>query len=232
MSMTGKMPVTTIKAGNVEEREDTLVQQMTYTLELNGKRAITSVCCPGDLRSLVFGYLGTQGYIRQGEEPLSVHRNRCVVKIALGENQVKRKPVPILSDYRVTPEVILRQVKEFVKAGAVFRETGATHSAAISRESSIECYVEEVSRSAVLEKIIGCAFLKNVGIRESLIILSSRVPEAFVRKIAMVGIPVIAAISAPTVQAVKEAERLGVCLCGFVRGNRMNVYSNRWRLGL
>ena len=74
--------------------------------------------------------------------------------------------------------------------------------------------------------------MRNIEIHNSFIILSSRVPSAFVRKIARVGIPIIAAISAPTVQAVNEADRLGVCLCGFVRGNRMNVYANKWRLGL
>ena len=139
---------------------------------------------------------------------------------------------PVASDYRVTPEIIFKQVAEFVRAGAVFKETGATHSAAISREDSIECYKEDISRSAVLEKMIGCVYIKGLEIQKSFIILSSRVPLSFVKKTARAGIPVIAAISAPTVQAVNEADKLGICLCGFVRGNRMNVYSHKWRLGL
>ncbi len=230
--MTDRMVITTIKAGKTEEREDTLAAQMTYTLELNGVHAITSVCCPGDLRSLAYGYLATQGYIVQGEEPLSMEQIECTVKITFSGTPVIKELVPVASDYRVTPEIILKQVVEFVKSGVIFRETGATHSASISREDVIECHVEDISRSAVLEKIIGCAFMKNLEIQSSFIILSSRVPSAFVRKIARVGIPIIAAVSAPTVQAVNEADKLGICLCGFVRGNRMNVYANKWRLGL
>ncbi|MCK5115581.1 MAG: formate dehydrogenase accessory sulfurtransferase FdhD [Candidatus Aegiribacteria sp.] len=230
--MTDRIVITTIKAGKTVEREDTLVQQMTYTLELNGVHAITSVCCPGDLRSLAYGYLATQGYIVQGSEPFSVEQTGCNVTISFTKNPVVQELVPVASDYGVTPDIILRQVVESVKSGVIFRETGATHSASISREDSIECHVEDISRSAVLEKVIGCAFMKNIEIHNSFIILSSRVPSAFVRKIARVGIPIIAAISAPTVQAVNEADRLGICLCGFVRGNRMNVYANKWRLGL
>ncbi|NOQ22938.1 MAG: hypothetical protein GQ565_09885 [Candidatus Aegiribacteria sp.] len=230
--MTDRIVITAIKAAKTEEREDTLVQQMRYTLELNGVHAITSVCCPGDLRSLAYGYLATQGYITPGEEPLSMEQIGCVVKIAFAETPVIQELVPVASDYRVTPDIILKQVLESVKAGVIFKETGATHSASINREDSIECHVEDISRSAVLEKIIGCAYMKNLEIHRSFIILSSRVPSAFVRKIARVGIPIIAAISAPTVQAVNEADKLGVCLCGFVRGNRMNVYANKWRLGL
>ena len=232
MPVTDRIAITTIKAGKTEEREDTLVQQMTYTLELNGVHAITSVCCPGDLRSLAYGYLATQGYISQGEEPLSMEQVGCTVRIAFAGNSVIKELVPVISDYRITPEIILKQVVESVKSGVIFRETGATHSASISREDSIVCYVEDISRSATLEKVIGCAYMKNLEIHRSFIILSSRVPSAFVRKIARVGIPIIAAISAPTSQAVNEADKLGVCLCGFVRGNRMNVYANKWRLGL
>ena len=232
MSVTDRIVITTIETGKAEEREDTLVHEMTYTLELNGAHAITSVCCPGDLRSLAYGYLATQGYIVQGEEPLSMEQIGCTLKIAFSDNRVIKELLPVASDYRVTPEVILKQVVESVKSGAVFKETGATHSASINREDSIECYAEDISRSAVLEKVIGCAFIKNLEIHRSFIVLSSRVPSAFVRKIARVGIPIIAAISAPTVQAVNEADKLGVCLCGFVRGNRMNVYANKWRLGL
>ncbi len=232
MPVTDRIEITTIKAGKTEEREDTLVQQMTYTLELNGVHVITSVCCPGDLRSLAYGYLATQGYISQGEEPLSMEQVGCTVRIAFAENPVIKELVPVTSDYRITPKIILKQAVESVKSGVIFRETGATHSASISREDSIVCYVEDISRSATLEKVIGCAYMKNLEIHRSFIILSSRVPSAFVRKIARVGIPIIAAISAPTLQAVNEADKLGVCLCGFVRGNRMNVYANKWRLGL
>ena len=151
MSVTDRIVITTIKSGKTEEREDTLVQQMTYTLELNGVHAITSVCCPGDLRSLACGYLATQGYIVQGSEPFSMEQIGCDVKIAFSENRVVPELVPVVSDYRVTPGIILKQVVESVKSGLIFKETGATHSASISREDFIECHEEDISRSAVME---------------------------------------------------------------------------------
>ena len=232
MSLTDKLFITTVKADEITYHEDTLVQQMTYTLLLNGEHSITSVCCPGDLKSLVYGYLATQGLIVKGENSLSFQQNRNVVNISLREESIKRELESVTSDFTVTPQMILSQVREFVKSGEIFKATGATHSSAISKEDSFVSYVEDISRSAVLEKVIGSAFLKNAEFSQSFIIMSSRVPSGFVRKIARVGIPIIAAISAPTLQAVKEAEQLGVCLCGFVRGNRMNVYSNKWRVGL
>jgi len=231
IEQTDRRVITRVESGRISECEDVLVQQMTYSLELNGEHSITSVCCPGELQTLAYGYLVTMGYLKPGEKPVSIHRSGSVVKISL-EKRKAMEVLPVVSDYVLTPEIIIQQVKEFVRAGVLFKKTGATHSASISRENLLECYVEDISRSAVLEKVIGSAFLKNIEMNNSFIILSSRVPEAFVRKIALAGIPIIAAISAPTTQAVHEAGKLGVCLCGFVRGERMNVYANKWRLGI
>ena len=232
MDLTVEKSVVTIKAGQVEERADTLIQQITYSLEINGIPEFSSVCCPGDLLPLAYGYLLTQGYMPVSGKPPSALQNGNVVQITMQNSNRMKEVKPVQSAYTLTPEAVLSRVVEFVKAGVVFKETGATHSAAIGTETDFGCYVEDISRSAALEKVIGEAYMNNILFNNSFITLSSRVPEGFVKRIARVGIPVIAAISAPTVQAVLAAEKLGICLCGFVRGNRMNVYSGKWRLGL
>ena len=230
--MTDKVVITTIKAGETEEREDTLVQQMTYSLELNGTTVISSICSPGDLRSLAAGYLVTHGYLNLGEAPISLDQDGNSVSIKLTGIPEILEPPCVESNYTVTPETILSRVTESAERGEVFRKTGGTHSACVCMENSIECFVEDISRSAALEKSIGCASLMKLNLDRSFIVLSSRIPVDFVRKTARAGIPIIAAVSAPTMQAVDEAEKLGICLCCFVRGDRMNVYSNKWRLGL
>jgi FdhD protein len=91
---------------------------------------------------------------------------------------------------------------------------------------------EDISRTCALEKALGAALLAGADLRSSILFLTSRIPRSFVRKAARVGIPIVAAVSAPTFEAVEEAERLGICLCGFVRGDRFNAYSRPSRVGL
>jgi len=224
--------VTTIESGCLSKREDYLVRQISFTLLLNGKPVISSVCSPGGLRELAAGYLLSQGLIRPDDESLSILLNGCTIIATANEIREISEPVPVKSNHVMSPEIISRSVTETMEKGTVFRKTGGTHSASIYIGNSPECHVEDISRSAALEKTIGCAVLKNLELCRSIAVLSSRVPVDFVRKTARVGIPVIAAVSAPTAEAVDEAEQLGICLCGFVRGSRMNVYTNRWRLGL
>jgi FdhD protein len=103
---------------------------------------------------------------------------------------------------------------------------------AIGAENRIHTLAEDISRTCALEKALGEALFDGIEFGRCFIGLSSRVPRGFVRKIARAGIPIIAAVSAPTYEAVQEAETLGLCLCGFIRRGRLNVYSNAWRVGL
>lgn len=232
MNVTTDRSVITVSSGETERRRDTLVQQIDYTIELNGSPAMSSVCCPGDLSHLALGYLLTQGICSPSDAPPRIDQNGNTVRIAFKTDGRVAMPEPVKSAYAIAPRTVLGRVVDFVKMGLVFSRTGATHSAAICTDSGIVCHVEDISRSAVLEKVIGEAWTKGIFFGETFIILSSRVPDGFVQRVARAGIPIIAAVSAPTAQAVERAEDLGICLCGFVRGRRMNVYSGAWRLGL
>lgn len=228
---TDKLEITTVDDGKVLEHTDTLATQTVFTIELSGGCSFDLVCSPGDFLWLAYGYLVTEGYIMREEKPLIMEQSVSRMCIEL-ERTRTAEPAPVESDYTTTSAVVCRQVARFITGGKVFMETGATHSAAISSSDSILHTAEDVSRSAALQKVVGCAYLENLELQRTMLILSSRVPAAFISSVSRAGIPLIAAVSAPTLQAVAKAEQLGICLCGFVRGGRMNVYSNKWRLGL
>ena len=63
------------------------------------------------------------------------------------------------------------------------------------------------------------------------IFLSGRIGYELVQKAVMLGVPVVAAVSAPSSLAIELAERFNIALVGFVRGARCNVYSHGWRIG-
>ena len=228
---TDRIGIATVHRGKVLERTDTLANQTVLTIELSDGYSFDLVCSPGDFLWLAYGYLVTEGYILRGEKPVLMEHGASRMYIERERTQAA-EPVPVESDYTTTSAVVFRQVAQFVTGGKVFMETGATHSAAISSSDSILCTAEDVSRSAALQKVIGHAYLKDLELQHTILILSCRVPVSFISKAARAGVPLIAAVSAPTLQAVEKAEQLGICLCGFVRGSRMNVYSSRWRLGL
>jgi FdhD protein len=81
-----------------------------------------------------------------------------------------------------------------------------------------------------VDKVLGAATSRGVATRELVLFVSGRISLELVQKAAACGVPVLAAISAPTSLAVRYAESLGITLVGFVRGERLNVYSHARRV--
>jgi FdhD protein len=119
-------------------------------------------------------------------------------------------------------------------AQRVFERTGGLHAAAtFDIDGTALCVREDVGRHNAVDKIVGHGALdRRAGAEPAVLMVSGRVSFEIVQKAAMAGMAVIAAVSAPSSLAVEAAERLGVTVAGFVRGDTYNIYSHPERIDL
>ena len=130
---------------------------------------------------------------------------------------------------RWSPQEILALAGEFARIPSLFQKTGGVHTAAFARDR-ILIFAEDVSRRNAVDKLIGRAVLAGQSLEGGILLSSGRVSSDAVFRAARLRIPIIVSKSAPTDKAVGLAEACGITLCGFVRGQRMNVYAQDRRI--
>jgi FdhD protein len=201
---------------------------------------------PGDVTATTFGDLAT---VSQPENEITVHLARSVDPASVATrnfvatascgicgkaslDQVAVRCDPLEAGPVVAPATLIALPATLRAAQALFDATGGIHAAGLfDPEGHLLLLREDVGRHNALDKLVGAAALAGtLPLRERILLVSGRVSFEIVQKAAVAGIPILAAISAPTDLAVGAARRLSMTLIGFLRGDGFNVYAGEERV--
>jgi FdhD protein len=240
------------------EIEDVVAREFPLTIILDNQELVTMLCTPKDLKYLAIGFLSSEGLIRQKGDirKIILDDRRGVVRVETeGEKEeateliFKRlitsgcgsgaafyratdtiSQVKVESQTRVSAGEVFTLAKEFQQSSPIYRATHGVHSAAMCDTKDILIFTEDIGRHNAIDKIFGRCILEDMSTDDRMIISSGRISSEVVLKIARRNIPIVISKSSPTDLAVDLAARLVVTLIGFVRGKKMNVYTEGWRV--
>jgi FdhD protein len=139
---------------------------------------------------------------------------------------------PVRSDFTVSADRLGRFPAALRLAQRVFDATGGLHAAGLfDREGGLAQIAEDIGRHNAVDKVVGRCFReRRLPASDCVLQVSGRASFEIVQKAAAAGIPVVSAVSAPSSLAVSAADRFGVTLAGFVRGDRFNLYAHPERV--
>jgi FdhD protein len=140
---------------------------------------------------------------------------------------------PVADDPVRVDQSVLSVLPERLRAGqAVFDRTGGLHAAGLfDAGGQLLCLREDVGRHNAVDKVLGWALRdRRLPLTGAVLQVSGRASFELAQKAVMAGVPVLAAVSAPSSLAVDLAADAGLTLIGFLRGGSMNVYAGRNRV--
>ena len=226
-----------------------VIEEIPFALFINGRHAMTSMMSPVQLEDFVTGYLFTEQIIKAPEdiESIKIEQNRLSVITknlfkVLGPKKTilsgcggsvsfidTGKLPSIKSGFSISAPVISRTIKDVLES-ELHTITGGIHVAGLASADGVITRSEDIGRHNALDRVIGYALRNKVDLSSTCAFCSGRISSEIVRKCLVANIPVVISRGATTTLAIDIAAKTGLCVVGFARGGKMNIYTNPERV--
>ena len=236
-----------VRGSRADEVDGEVVREQPLTLFVNGEKFLTILCSPIDLEALVIGYLWMERVIGGLDEvrhievsavdgraeatlthPVTLPTERILTSGCGGgiTFRIDHRLFPRLSSaLRVRPEALAVGMKELFAAAVHYKASRGIHGAALSDGERLLLVAEDVGRHNAVDKIKGAALLRGIPTEDRILLSTGRVSSEMLLKAARMGVPLVASRTSPTEMAVGLAEQLNITICGYVRGEGLNLYA-------
>lgn len=240
-----EIKVWSVKNDDLRIVADEIIVEQECVIKVDGIGEFNLFCTPDDIGALTLGFLFSEKIINDLADVHELSVKDGVVLVRLSSNpKMLHGPqnimiedcndaLTICNNYfkSISPQQLFVVMEQLRNRQKLFHITGATHAAMIfDHEGKVLVHAEDVARHNAVDKVIGKCLHNGMCLEGCGIALSGRVSFELAKKIARVGIELIAAVSAPTSMAVTICEQYNITLCGFVRENRLNIYTHPRRV--
>ena len=244
-----------IDAGGPRAVAGEVCVETMLTVFVNGQELVNLMCTPVDQGALALGFLLNEGVIHRREDVRAAYvckaggcadiwldfdlrempRREIITAGCMGgvtfDDLSKARP-PLASSLTATSAQLQGLMSALYRAAALHNRAGGVHTSALCRGEELLFVAEDVGRHNTLDKLHGRAFLAGVDTRDCLLLTTGRVSSEMLNKAHHMGAPIVASRTSPTSLSVIMAAAWNITLVGYLRRDRLTVYTHPWRLGL
>lgn len=253
--MDGTQPTTylALNGHRPKEIEGEIVDEALACVSLNGEEIGNFMCSPHDLDQLALGFLYNEGLIQSIDDIHHIHlgRNGLCADVWLRDTSVRKpskeiitagcgagitfddltqKYEPLSSDLTVTQNQLATLMKQMHVGAALYQRSRGIHTAALATPEKIILQVEDIGRHNCIDKLQGKALQEKISTKGHILLSSGRISSEMLNKARRLETPIICSRTSPTSLSVGLAEEWNMTVIGYLRQDRMRVYTGTTRI--
>ncbi len=229
-----------------------VIEEAYVSIFVNGQELVTIMATPRQQEYLAVGYLLTEGIITHRNDLLDVSlapNQTCVdvwlrKELALPQRRILTSGCgkgttfdtlsphlpPLVSNLRMTHGQLVDRLGELQEQAQLYRRARGVHAAGLATQSALTMWTEDAGRHNTLDKLAGRCLLEEIDPSGHVLLTSGRISSDMISKVRRMNIPLVASRTSPTSLSVLWAERWNITVVGYLRPDRMHVYTHPERL--
>ncbi|MGI5920804.1 MAG: formate dehydrogenase accessory sulfurtransferase FdhD [Syntrophomonadaceae bacterium] len=216
-----------------EEIQDVMIQEHAYDVIVNDLNYTRLVCTPAHLEELVVGHLALAGVIRKYQDIINLEISDTLIRAETAEVQAD----PVNADEKINAEEnkfyaedITAVMKKHLNSSKLHQLTGGVHIMSLAQGADLLVSREDIGRHNAVDKIYGYCLINNISYEGKMFLSSGRTTYEIIQKLYKMGVKVVVGRAAVTDLARDIADRAGITVIGFARGDKFNIYTHPERI--
>jgi FdhD protein len=231
------------------ESKDEIIKEVPLSIFIDGRHFVTAMISPEMEKEFVIGHLFSETIIKDLEEIESLQIKESIARVITGNplNVLTSKKLivsgcggsssfldesrlpKIDSNLKIDLDDVFDGVRSISNSN-LHKITGGVHTVGLFNKKEAICISEDIGRHNALDKVIGYGLIRNIDFKDAFVVCTGRISSEIALKSSVANTPLIASRGATTSLAIEIAEKTGLTIISFVRGKKMNVYTNVERI--
>jgi FdhD protein len=217
----------------IEEFRDVIINEECFNIYVNEVFYKSIYCSPSYLDELLTGHLYTEGKVSSSNDIKNIEIDGSTINVTLISQPLVQNNIRSSSD---SPDIYCPAAKlswlmqAHLNISILHKKTGGVHVMSLAYEDRLLVSREDIGRHNAVDKLYGYCLLNGISCSDKIFLSSGRVSHEIIQKLVAMGIQIVVSRAAVTSLAQEIAEKAGITVLGFTRGERFNIYTHPYRV--
>ncbi|HBQ26216.1 MAG TPA: formate dehydrogenase accessory sulfurtransferase FdhD [Syntrophomonas sp.] len=214
----------------MEEFWDVIINEQCFKVYINDIFYKDICCTPSHLDELIIGHLFMEHQISSSGDIKKIEIDDTIINVSVISQPPVQYHIENNADINCPAAKLSWLMQMHLNVSVLHKQTGGVHVMSLATQEGLLVSREDIGRHNAVDKLYGYCLLNGINCSDKIFLSSGRVSHEIIQKLVAMGIQLVVSRAAVTSLAQKIAEKSGITVLGFARGERFNIYTHPHRI--